>query len=226
MKYLITGCGRSGTLFASKLFSAVGSPCSHEVAFGAHVMKHHKSATWNPNFHGEASWLAAPVIKRAWKDDLVILHQLRDPIEVIRSMVGIGSMGRETPYQRYIFHYLPELREIAKRSQVEACMAFWVLWNDMIAHKTERFGQLFRYHVESLDPDLLSRISDSFGLGLFAQESEIRRAMQQLGTKVHTRTRNESITWETLPEGVWKRELRDATVRYGYKIPAGQEEAE
>lgn len=82
-RFLITGCGRSGTKYTARLLSAAGVPCGHEVACGPTGFVGFGDAT------GESSWFAGGYLDQL-PDDVVIVHQVRHPEATVRSFHRIG----------------------------------------------------------------------------------------------------------------------------------------
>ncbi len=81
---VVTGCGRSGTAFAARLLRDLGLRVGHEAVFGPHLQAFDGFGERD----GDVSWLAAPFL-RDLPPDVVIVHQVRDPLAVVRSFSGI-----------------------------------------------------------------------------------------------------------------------------------------
>ena len=76
-KYIITGCGRSGTGFLSKLFNDNGIKCGHESYYTVNNR--------GQLYEAESSWLATPHINE-FKDKKII-RLIRNPVSVIKSFL-------------------------------------------------------------------------------------------------------------------------------------------
>ena len=85
--FVVTGCPRSGTHYLSEVIARVGLVCGHEEVFGPrdHAFRGFGAA------HGDSSWLAVPFLGQL-PGDAVVLHQVRHPLAVVRSLVGIGFL--------------------------------------------------------------------------------------------------------------------------------------
>jgi hypothetical protein len=87
-KYLITGCGRSGTSFMSQLFNNNNIKCGHEEQFSIFNYK-------NKNInYSESSWLMTPFINDI-NDDFNIIRIYRNPILVIKSFLDTGFFHKK-----------------------------------------------------------------------------------------------------------------------------------
>lgn len=83
-RFVITGCARSGTGYTARLFTQLGVETEHETVFSPYA---ETFAGWGAA-PGESSWLAAPFIDRL-PAGTVVLHQVRHPVDVIRSLLGV-----------------------------------------------------------------------------------------------------------------------------------------
>ena len=94
-KFIITGCGRSGTGFYSNLMKENGINCGHESYISLRGPK-------SFNFVAESSWLAVPFLASI-PDNYYIIRTLRDPFKVIKSFYELSvfiSLG--SPYYKFI----------------------------------------------------------------------------------------------------------------------------
>jgi hypothetical protein len=82
--FVVTGCARSGTTYASVALTRLGLRCGHEVVFGPDT----RAFTGFRGQHGDASWLAVPFLDQL-PDDTLVLHRVRHPLRVVRSLLGI-----------------------------------------------------------------------------------------------------------------------------------------
>lgn len=99
MSFLITGCGRSGTGWAARLFTGLGFPCSHEGQFNL--------ATHGPLRGGESSWLAIPHLD-SLDPSIRLLRIVRDPYEVVQSVMARGFLLNTVgPYEQYTLKHCP-----------------------------------------------------------------------------------------------------------------------
>lgn len=114
LRYLITGTGRSGTVFMARLLTSVGIPCSHEAIFdyrgfrlamqrlgGEAPMelswvsrsryesgKSTETAPWLTDLsaiEAESSYMVAPFLGEEALRDIPVIHVVRDPLKVVQS---------------------------------------------------------------------------------------------------------------------------------------------
>lgn len=82
--FVVTGCARSGTGYTAALLTHLGAATQHESVFSPYTTAFEG---WGPQ-PGESSWLAAPFIDQLPADS-VVLHQVRDPGDVVQSLLGL-----------------------------------------------------------------------------------------------------------------------------------------
>src|SRR5688572_3312018 len=166
-RFVVAGCSRSGTTYMAKLMSALGFPCGHERIFNIWRIcrigdfSEPMVAFFEPDSkQGDASFLSIPYLGEL-PDKTVVLHQIRNPLEVIRSHMGIRFFA--DPYQpsmylakehlqilNFLRTHRPEILEA--ETEVGRCMRYWYHWNKM-AELAEHFPSLryIRYRVEDVD---------------------------------------------------------------------------
>lgn len=116
---LIVGTGRCGTGFMSKVLTRAGFLCSHEGVYNP--------SGYHPpplDLRGESSWLAVPHLGTAQRNATVLI--VREPAQVVRSMLGIEFWQRPSVYRSYAYEHLPGLMTL---SALDAAWAFWTAWN-------------------------------------------------------------------------------------------------
>src|SRR5688572_332027 len=149
-RFLVTGCPRSGTKYAATLFRHLGVHVEHERVFGVGVGLGRREPSWRV-FEGDVSWLAVPFLPL---EDVVVLHQVRHPLEFVRSVVGFGFLSDERAdlaFPQVVRRHAPEVYEPA--TQVERGATMWRVWNERAEpHAT------ITYRLEDLDADLLLRL--------------------------------------------------------------------
>jgi len=89
--FVVTGCARSGTTYMASVLSGLGLRVGHEVIFGP---RSSGFDGWQGQ-HGDSSWLAAPFLDQI--DDALVFHQIRHPLKVVRSLVGVRFFADRGP---------------------------------------------------------------------------------------------------------------------------------
>lgn len=135
---IITGCPRSGTGYASKLFQYNGYDVGHE-RLGADGISSWEIAS------GDANSIFGPSYTELVNKlgSFEMYHQVRNPIECISSMTSISEKSFEY-IKKYILHYTTS-------SPIEVLMAFWIEWNTLaekLSVKTYRLEDILKEFPE------------------------------------------------------------------------------
>lgn len=227
MRFLITGCSRSGTQYAARLWSALGVPCGHESLFNIFSLRPGDPAPrlGDPSWVGDSSFLAVPFLETL-PPGTVVLHQLRQPLDVIRSHVGIhffSALGEGSPYLAenhrdflgVIERCCPEI--FLERDECARCARYWVRWNQL----AERAGKIpgldyLRYRVEDLDRRFLERVLARIGIAV--PRERIEAALRAVPHDENHRPRDESIALAQIRPGALRDAFCELSRRYGYRV--------
>jgi hypothetical protein len=202
-RFLVTGCPRSGTKYIAELFKALGVRMGHEDVFGVRQGLGGRP-DWQ-DFQGEASWLAVPHLPL---DGVVVLHQVRHPLEFVRSAVGYSDPGflsdrrRRYPIPSVVGLHAPEVYGPATQAERSATM--WRVWN---ARAEQHAALTFR--IEDLDAGLLLRLCGLVELQI--SEALAGRVLAGVSKTTNRTQRDEAISWEQIEPFIG-----DAAARYGY----------
>jgi hypothetical protein len=207
-RFVITGTGRSGTGFMSKVLSGVGVPCYHESVYGPDG-----EAKWSFQ-RGDSSWLALPHLE-AGDFDGYVLHVVREPVATINSFVGIrffddAMADKHGAYRQFAEVHAPEVFELS--DPVERAVAWWVVWNERCAAVADA-----TVRVEDLSGDDLVPLVRAGGA--WHSPHQLTEAIAKVPTDVNSREKAE-LGWDDLPEGEWLGRLKVLAVGYGYDAPA------
>ena len=211
-RFVITGTGRSGTGYICKLLNELGVKCGHESIF--------KPDTKNVDFRdysGDSSWLAAPFISK-FDSNIMVFHQVRDPILVVRSFVGMGFFDDEPDKSHY--PYLKFIRQTKEVSQlgsvIERALFHWVSWNKYVENEAAADNlRYYRYQIEELTPMLIKDNILSL-IGCEKTLDEIENAINKISKKTNRRQRDSSIKRESLYDYSISEEFVALANRYGY----------
>jgi len=216
--FLITGCGRSGTQFTSKVLCALGIPCGHEYIFNPEAFTS-GNISWPPEFEGDSSWLAAPFVGQL-PSSITLFHQVRGPLEVVRSLLRLGLFSQGEPYKAYSDFVRSHTPGVFQGDEVERCFRYWLHWNGLIEEVAERGGrELVRYRIEDMDVDLLTRIGRAARPDLSTEAVEA--ALGQSNRSTHTagdKSRDRLVTWDSLLDVELKQQIEVLAASYGYHI--------
>ncbi|WGL15994.1 hypothetical protein PVT68_14610 [Microbulbifer bruguierae] len=225
-RFVITGCGRSGTTYIAKLLSQLGCECTHEQYFTGSTPSTARGALARLGLHklawptpaiGEAAWEAAPWLPLL-ADDTLVFHQFRHPLEFIRSRQKKGWV-----HGRFRSHHLRQFPRMNKQRFAELPLAeqtdwlarFWIDWNALV-EKHSRGKEYLSYRVEDFD---LPRLLDMLQRVNFPHDPEqIARTFEALPRNVNTRgEKRQDITLDLLSKPR-RAQLAEAAARYGYSL--------
>ena len=205
-RFIVTGCPRSGTAYAAALFTELGVRCNHETVFGVEQGLGRKPVSWN-GAEGDSSFVAAPFLPL--EDDIVVLHQVRHPLNYARSVVGIGFLSeqrRGRPWTTVIEKHAPEVYE--PKRQAERAAMLWRVWNTQVEGHAD-----FTYRLEDYDPALVLRLAELLELDI--TEEQAAQALERVPRNTNQRYRFERVPWRRIEPIVG-----ELAARYGYGPPA------
>lgn len=144
MPFVVTGTGHSGTAWTSRVFTQCGVRTGHEsicrfVGYidtwdttGKPVPGAQHAPTPGP-LDGDAS-LAAVGYMHAFPPGTRVLHVLRHPLAVVRSLHALGYMAdtpqhRASPYGQFVATHLPEAWD--HDDHLDRIVAYTLGWNDL-----------------------------------------------------------------------------------------------
>lgn len=178
LKYLITGTGRSGTVYLSRLLTSLDIPCGHECIFNnkdnfldrlLYPEKRELSLCSRMNFLNnteiscwvdpsktiaESSYLMVPYLNIDELKDIPLIHVVRNPFKVISSFVlDLNYFSPESEigdedWQAKIYNFLPELKDI--EFQIDRAAYFYCKWNQEISEQKNKRPYFFA-QVETID---------------------------------------------------------------------------
>ena len=241
-RFVITGCGRSGTEYTARLLTRLGVPCGHEVLFNPHTRTGRVEFGDVP---GDSSWLAAPFLHELGPD-VAILHQVRQPLRMVRSWAGIGFFDdgpgfrrkyrsenwrftrarvqnrlrrRQVPlysptdFRRFLEVHSPE--SFVPKLVPDRVLAHWVTWNERIDSAVEAHpGPTLTYRLETLDADMVRNLLDL--IEVQPPESTVAEALAEVSRSTNARTPDETIDWSSFTDQAYIQRSKELAGRYGY----------
>lgn len=170
-KIMVVGCGRSGTLYITKVLEVLGFDIGHERL----------------NKDGMASWFHSfgqrqkNVLRRELTDmykEILFLHLVRNPIKVIESM----SIVSKDKIRRALQYYKDLCPDLAGDYQgLDLATSYWVEWN----RQTEKRGCRVDYRIN------VEKITDEFYFKFLCNilkvpySDELLNQVRGIGNKVH-----------------------------------------
>jgi hypothetical protein len=170
LKIIITGTGRCGTLYISKLLSFCNIFCGHETIFdhsswnqilqriyGNEELKLSKIAKTNYGDYlknniivGDSSYMAMPYLDMNIFNDCFFIHVIRNPIDVINSFCHNMNYFYDEPYYNldefnikylnFIYKHVPDIKKYKNPYERAAC--FYLYWNDQIEKKLKNKNKI------------------------------------------------------------------------------------
>lgn len=204
--FLVTGCGRSGTGWAARLFTELGYPCTHEGQFNL--------TRSGPLRGGESSWLAIPRLD-SLDPATPVLRIMRDPYEVVVSAVVRGFLRDVSePYAAYAVQHCPEILHGPGRHSAVARVIRWVaLWDQpLLARKVHGL------RVEASVRDVRLAVKRVTG-NAHLRDAAVSSALGRVGTAINSGDRparvrpTERLYLNRQPDGAL---IRQRAERFGY----------
>jgi hypothetical protein len=233
-RFVVTSCARSGTLFMAQCLSRLGHACGHEALFTPNT-------TAVPDFgdaQGDVSWLAAPFLADL-PAGTVVVHQVREPLATIRSIVGVRvfqtaphplmdlryrlqsyrvRLARPITNPRFVRfadRHCPGLFDIPDEPSRAA--AYWVRWHRMIAAAQDRDHLTYeRVRVEELDDDRVAQLDRL--LGGDATGGEVAKVRAELGSSTHRARQVDTLTMADIRHEPTRRALAELAHDFGYEL--------
>ena len=163
---VITGTGRSGTGYMSKLLTAVGVECGHEQVYTPHGVA-------KKDVPAESSWCAVPHLQ---SPSVVII---RHPLKVVKSWLELGIFLTRSEWGEFVKRYSPMVYTY-KRPEDRA-LARWLYWNMYATSKADLVIRL-----EDMNLENLNRILKLGGFNAVDKLPELGRINKKTNYKKHT----------------------------------------
>ncbi len=221
-RVLVTGCARSGTGYTAALLTRLGVNCGHELVYepgrirAAGRGRLDVAPNWPRGVRAESSWLAAPFLQALPRGTLV-LHQVRHPLQVVRSKLRIRFFETPTAYLDFAQLHLAGLDS---ESPLERAARYWCGWNALVERTAGWTSLRYRRHrLEDVDEPLLLELMAE--LGRDVEPAEIARALREVPRDANRRgdrLRDRGVRLAELAAGTLG-ELEELAKRYGYADP-------
>lgn len=242
-RFIVTGCGRSGTGYTASLLTRLGVACGHEQVFhpwtlnpgywpdpstigrdddqtdsedeGVRESKGERAAAIWADLVGDASNMASPYLPRLPRG-LVVVHQIREPIAVIRSLLRINFFTSPNCAYRGTMHR--DAPHIFQGDPLERAMRYWLEWNRLTedAASCPHLRPLC-WRLEDIDADLVEAFLHT--IDHHADRADIERALADNPRQYNTRGNRSAdrLTWDDLPSGRLKDQLAEYAASWGYQ---------
>jgi len=205
LRYVATGMGHSGTGYVSRLLQSAGVRCGHGSVFSA------DGVLYGTDLDADSSFAAAAYLRRSICKKAVVIHVVRNPVDVVKSYLRSGWDIHNETWVRKTLAVKDQYGDMPYDALGWVCNA-WVRWNLLI----ESHGADHVFMVEDGPANLKK-------LGLkqvvyWDNRTHNKHPSSDLAIKhesVRRRCREakhySEIDWLDLPL-----EMRNAARRYGY----------
>lgn len=189
VRFAVTGSGRCGTTFMSRLLDNAGVKCGHEDVFHIGTVTRDEPPAWN-GYAAASSWMAV----RHLPLDVPVVLVTRHPLAVVRSYVEIGYFDHhdaDNPCHEASRRICPDM--YAESTPQDRALHMWIHWNETALAHAE-----LRFQIERLDAACLERLlrwagyDPSAAAEAFARTAEDEEAMNHFP---HLREQT-GITWQ------------------------------
>ncbi len=210
--FVITGTGRSGTMGMSMLLNQAGVRTAFEEFFCPQlnllIAEQYTSWLGSTGTAGEVSSLAAPYLPHL-KADVVVLHQVRNPVATLASLMGEwGAAGlkgvRWYPNVKFNRRYLQDIS--LDDPPLVFYMKYWLGWNELIEPRAQ-----WHFRIETVDiaPGAIwERLLQYIDVALVLPPVYERN--------YNTGPRDKRVTWRSIPESDLKKRILEKAIVYGY----------
>lgn len=219
-RLLLTGCGRSGTNYTANLLTSLGVLCGHERVFSLRNVLCGE-AVWPADVPAESSWLGAPYLAHL-PAGVVVLHQVRAPLDVLRSLERVGLFSGEDAYREFAERHMTRRGPCAGAGSLELGLRYWDEWNALVEEGARAAGRDYRrFRLDEVRPEFLRALLAELG---YERSSErVEAAFAAVSPDANTRgdkSGDAALTWAALPEGELKRAVEARAAAYGFPAPA------
>jgi hypothetical protein len=199
---VVVSTGHSGTKWLTDALTACGVPADHEVRFN------HNRPEQPVDTAVSVSWAAAPHVARLLAADEPVVALVRDPLDVVRSIIsgrGEGFLRNpRRPSTRFAQEHRPDLCEID--DLLARAVAFVATWCPK---------ELATVRVED-GPETLHAIA-SVAEHLIVPADLADEACASLGTDVNSHVDGAvDVGWDDIFETVYGDRLAALAVEHGY----------
>jgi hypothetical protein len=240
LKYIVTGTGRSGTVFMARVLTDLGVPCGHESIFNhdAEVVVMRRFHGFDPptisicsdnsgwlnlnNIIADSSYMAMPYLDHEDINEVPVIHVVRNPLAVISSFVkdlSYFNNVKDNPFNKgnweeWIYKIVPEIN--LGRDPVERACIYYVLWNSEIEDKCSGASAACKNR-----PYFRLKAEEPFKDEFFEFIGMARQPVTFINKRINSmKKRTEDFTLDDIPDGGVrfnvKVEFINIMKRYGY----------
>jgi hypothetical protein len=193
---LVTGCGRSGTLYIARVLQRLGLDVGHERLGRDGIVSSLWAVTDSkyPPYHQQGPY---PMFN-------IVLHQVREPLATIGSLTTAQPISWDWTCKHIdVDRGAPVLRRAAE---------YWLRWNELCEHQAA-----YTYRIESLNEVWEMWMGYVRSTNSLLAEQAATAILDGLSTDVHHRE-HRAVTWEDVEAATpLYRDIKELARHYGYR---------
>jgi len=234
LKFIVTGTGRSGTVYMARILTSLGVQCGHESVFNQGkerevvgrvygfvdltISKVADNQGWLEleNIVADSSYMAVPYLRHEIVESIPVIHVVREPLAVISSFVKDlhyfqlledNKFNKDGNWEEWMWSQVPELNMY--ESPIERACCFWTIWNTKIEDACKDRPYYFK------------RVEDEFKDDFFEFLDISKQEITFRNKKTNTmRKREKDFTVDEIPDGKAKDDFLSLREKYGYPLPS------
>ena len=229
LKVVVSGTGRSGTVYMARALTNLGYTCGHESIFTPSGFDRAIELLNNPNLIvtsrvdvnsencvfdsglqvAESSYMSSPYLDKPILNNTKIIHVTRNPLLVLSSTfidANFFDDGNpiQTIYRNFVYSHLGELKKI--KNLLERSAAYYVWWNNMVEFNCNHKNYL-RVKVENIEKE-----------EFFNFLNVPITSFDKIDKKINSwKIRDKNVRISDIPDGTIRKEFVDIIERYGYE---------
>ena len=225
-RFVVSSTGRSGTHRIGKLLRLCGIACGHEDIFThTWTLQYVRGEVpfqlpeWPSSLSGDASRYSPPIVKDL-PQDVLVLHQVRHPVDTIKSFLTLKWLDKHVESEQGYMLYHKFIEDTGTTFQ-KLCQ-FWLNCNKAIeVAALLRPSMYFRYRLEDLSLSnqdkgisLLEGITQRISKTHTVSKGRAEFALKMVPENYHHRPyarKKPFLVWHQLPLDV-----RELATSYGY----------
>lgn len=200
---VVTGPGRSGTMWLSEVLRRCNVAAGHEEWFNPFGSR-------APDKQVEVSWLALPVVEQKGWPSRVFL-QVRDPLRVLSSLWNEEQprSPEESPYTAWMAEHTNGWTGEDWQADTVRFLVDWLGRGLAVAEKWWR--------VEDLDAETVVEVAAAAGVAVTLDTAKV--ALSQVPPTVNKHKPGPAVTWDDVPDIPEKQQLAELAELFGYGGP-------
>jgi hypothetical protein len=230
VRFVVTGCARSGTKYTATLLRALGLECGHEQIFDG------RGVVVDRSLAGDSSWLAVPFLD-AVPETTIVVHQTRSPVDAIRSLRDTRLFRRfavednlpkhvakrlaarppsgDHRHRAFVREHCPEA--FVDRDELTRATRHWIAWNRAVRDSCDRRGLPYQHvRLEDLDAARVARLADLLDAP-GRDRDRVLDALDAVPRNTNARARKTEFDPNALPDEVFD-DLVVAARDHGYEL--------